>query len=115
MVHPECLPIPIPQGDPFYPPINITTGRPFCLAFTRCSKNGKIAKKNREITQNEKKCSASLKGFSSFFAKLFSCLVFETLKNQPICVAENLGENEGKNRVQFAFKKSFTYWHHFLM
>ena len=23
------------QGDPFYPPINITTGRPFCLAFTR--------------------------------------------------------------------------------
>ena len=57
MVHPECLPIPIPQGmfrsfhiischfrsfhiilfsgDPFYPPINITTGRPFCLAFTR--------------------------------------------------------------------------------
>ena len=35
VVHPECLPIPIPQGDPFYPPINITTGRPFCLAFTR--------------------------------------------------------------------------------
>ena len=34
-VHPECLPIAIPQGDPFYPPINITTGRPFCLAFTR--------------------------------------------------------------------------------
>ena len=34
-VHPECLPIPVPKGDPFYPPINITTGRPFCLAFTR--------------------------------------------------------------------------------
>ena len=34
-VHPECLPVPVPQGDPFYPPINITTGRPFCLAFTR--------------------------------------------------------------------------------
>ena len=97
MVHPECLPIPIPQGDPFYPPINITTGRPFCLAFTRCSKNGKIAKKNREITQNEKKCSASLKRLFFIFCEvIFIYLGFETLKNQPICVAENLGENEEK-------------------
>ena len=34
-VHPECLPISIPQGDPFYPQINITSGRDFCLGFTR--------------------------------------------------------------------------------
>ncbi|XP_040565059.1 uncharacterized protein [Lepeophtheirus salmonis] len=34
-IHPECLPIPVPKGDPFYPSINITTGKPFCLAFTR--------------------------------------------------------------------------------
>ena len=58
VVHPECLPIPIPQGDPFYPPINITTGRPFCLAFTRCSKN----EKNRAISRNFlfKKCGKNL-------------------------------------------------------
>ena len=34
-VHPECLPIPVPQGDPFFPAINQTTGKPFCLSFTR--------------------------------------------------------------------------------
>ena len=34
-IHPECLPIEVPQGDPFYPQINITSGRPLCLAFTR--------------------------------------------------------------------------------
>jgi peroxidase len=34
-VHPECLPIPIPQGDPYFPQINITSGKEFCLAFTR--------------------------------------------------------------------------------
>merc|ERR1719305_908857 len=34
-IHPECLPISIPQGDPFYPQVNITSGKDFCLAFTR--------------------------------------------------------------------------------
>ena len=34
-VHPECLPIPVPKGDPFYPETNRTTGEPFCLPFTR--------------------------------------------------------------------------------
>ena len=34
-VHPECLPIPVPKGDPFYPDTNRTTGEPFCLPFTR--------------------------------------------------------------------------------
>jgi peroxidase len=34
-IHPECLPIPVPKGDPFYPRVNITSGKPFCLAFTR--------------------------------------------------------------------------------
>ena len=68
VVHPECLPIPIPQGDPFYPPINITTGRPFCLAFTRCSKNGKIAKKIVKSRKMKKKCSASLKRLFFIFS-----------------------------------------------
>lgn len=34
-VHPECLPIPVPDNDPFYPSVNISSGRPFCIAFTR--------------------------------------------------------------------------------
>lgn len=34
-VHPECLPIEIPEGDPYFPKINITSGREFCLGFTR--------------------------------------------------------------------------------
>ena len=34
-VHPECLPIEVPEGDPYFPKINITSGREFCLGFTR--------------------------------------------------------------------------------
>lgn len=34
-VHPECMPIPIPHGDHFYPQINQTTGAPVCIAFMR--------------------------------------------------------------------------------
>ena len=34
-VHPECLPIPVPNNDPYYPSVNISSGRPFCIAFTR--------------------------------------------------------------------------------
>ncbi|XP_071043918.1 uncharacterized protein [Parasteatoda tepidariorum] len=34
-IHPECLPITIPPNDPFYPPINKTTGRPSCISFVR--------------------------------------------------------------------------------
>jgi hypothetical protein len=34
-VHPECMPIPVPAGDPYYPPVNATTGRPLCFSFMR--------------------------------------------------------------------------------
>ncbi|KAK7069012.1 hypothetical protein SK128_018576, partial [Halocaridina rubra] len=34
-VHPECWPIPVPDNDPYYPSVNISSGRPFCIAFTR--------------------------------------------------------------------------------
>ena len=34
-VHPECWPIPVPSHDPYYPAVNISSGRPFCIAFTR--------------------------------------------------------------------------------
>jgi len=35
VVHPECWPIPVGEGDPHFPSINRTTGLPLCLAFTR--------------------------------------------------------------------------------
>ncbi|XP_063223065.1 uncharacterized protein LOC134531301 [Bacillus rossius redtenbacheri] len=34
-VHPECFPIPIPEGDPYFPHVNISTGRPLCIPVTR--------------------------------------------------------------------------------
>ncbi|VVC36103.1 Hypothetical protein CINCED_3A021410 [Cinara cedri] len=34
-VHPECMPIPIPSGDPYYPQVNISTGHRMCLPFMR--------------------------------------------------------------------------------
>jgi hypothetical protein len=34
-VHPECWPIPIPSNDPFFPKVNLQTGRPVCMSFTR--------------------------------------------------------------------------------
>lgn len=34
-IHPECLPIPVPKNDPFFPSTNVSNGQPFCLAFTR--------------------------------------------------------------------------------
>lgn len=34
-VHPECMPIPIPRGDHFYPQINETSGQRVCIAFMR--------------------------------------------------------------------------------
>nr|XP_045625957.1 uncharacterized protein LOC123775117 isoform X1 [Procambarus clarkii] len=34
-VHPECFPIHIPPNDPFFPPVNISSGQPFCMPLTR--------------------------------------------------------------------------------
>lgn len=34
-VHPECMPIEVPTGDPYYPQVNYTTGKRFCLPFMR--------------------------------------------------------------------------------
>ena len=34
-VHPECWPIEVPQNDPYFPPVDVSSGRPFCIAFTR--------------------------------------------------------------------------------
>ncbi|KAA0192579.1 Heme binding peroxidase-1 [Hyalella azteca] len=35
VTHPECFPIHVPPNDPFFPPVNISTGKPFCLPLTR--------------------------------------------------------------------------------
>ncbi|KAK8737060.1 hypothetical protein OTU49_004780, partial [Cherax quadricarinatus] len=32
---PECFPIHIPPNDPFFPPVNISSGQPFCMPLTR--------------------------------------------------------------------------------
>jgi hypothetical protein len=34
-VHPECFPIPVPEDDPYFPKVNITTGKPMCIPVTR--------------------------------------------------------------------------------
>nr|CAD7425232.1 unnamed protein product [Timema monikensis] len=34
-VHPECFPIPVPEGDPYFPRVNISTGKPTCIPVTR--------------------------------------------------------------------------------
>lgn len=35
VVHPECWPIQVPDGDPYFPAINRTSAKPHCLPFTR--------------------------------------------------------------------------------
>ncbi|KAF2367927.1 hypothetical protein FHG87_001306 [Trinorchestia longiramus] len=35
VLHPECFPIHIPNNDPFFPPVNISSGQPFCMPLTR--------------------------------------------------------------------------------
>jgi peroxidase len=35
LVHPECMPIPVPLGDPYYPPLNATTRQTKCFSFMR--------------------------------------------------------------------------------
>ncbi|CAG0881342.1 unnamed protein product [Darwinula stevensoni] len=34
-VHPECFPIGVPGNDPFFPPVDVNTGRPRCINFVR--------------------------------------------------------------------------------
>uniref|UniRef100_A0A6A7FZ72 Peroxidasin-like protein n=1 Tax=Hirondellea gigas TaxID=1518452 RepID=A0A6A7FZ72_9CRUS len=35
VLHPECFPIGIPRNDPFFPPVNISSGQPICMPVTR--------------------------------------------------------------------------------
>ncbi|XP_071536365.1 uncharacterized protein [Panulirus ornatus] len=51
-VHPECWPIPVPDNDPFYPAVNISSGRPFCIAFTRSLPGQQTLGPREQINQN---------------------------------------------------------------
>lgn len=46
-VHPECFPIQVPNGDPYFPKVNISTGKPMCIPFTR-SMPGQLTLGHRE-------------------------------------------------------------------
>lgn len=58
-VHPECLPIPVPDNDPFYPSVNISSGRPFCIAFTRSLPGQQTLGAREQINQNTAYLDAS--------------------------------------------------------
>ncbi|XP_046660849.1 chorion peroxidase isoform X2 [Homalodisca vitripennis] len=51
-VHPECMPIPVPSGDPFYPQINITSGARVCLPFMRSMPGQQRLGSREQINQN---------------------------------------------------------------
>ncbi|KAK6624368.1 hypothetical protein RUM44_011227 [Polyplax serrata] len=51
-IHPECMPIPIPHGDPHYPQINETNGAPICLAFMRSLPGQQYLGPREQINQN---------------------------------------------------------------
>ncbi|MCL4120727.1 UNVERIFIED_CONTAM: hypothetical protein GTU68_004371 [Idotea baltica] len=51
-VHPECWPIPVPDNDPYFPSVNISSGRPFCIAFTRSLPGQQTLGPREQINQN---------------------------------------------------------------
>ncbi|KAK4300435.1 hypothetical protein Pmani_027361 [Petrolisthes manimaculis] len=51
-VNPECWPIPVPDNDPFFPSVNISSGRPFCIAFTRSLPGQQTLGPREQINQN---------------------------------------------------------------
>ncbi|KAL0279058.1 UNVERIFIED_CONTAM: hypothetical protein PYX00_000696 [Menopon gallinae] len=51
-VHPECMPIPIPRGDHFYPQINQTSGQRVCIAFMRSLPGQQHLGPREQINQN---------------------------------------------------------------
>lgn len=75
-VHPECNPFPIPQGDHFYPELNVTSGERLCFPFMRSLPGQQTLGPREQINQNtafldasqiygENTCLANkLRGFS---------------------------------------------------
>ena len=51
-VHPECWPIPVPRNDPYFPALNISSGRPHCIAFTRSLPGQQRLGPREQLNQN---------------------------------------------------------------
>ena len=58
-VHPECWPIPIPSNDPFFPRVDVRTGRPLCMSFTRSLAGQQRLGPREQIDQNSAYIDAS--------------------------------------------------------
>ena len=51
-MHPECWPIPVPRNDPYFPALNISSGRPHCIAFTRSLPGQQRLGPREQLNQN---------------------------------------------------------------
>jgi peroxidase len=51
-VHPECWPIPVPKNDPYFPPLNTSSGRAHCIAFTRSLPGQQRLGPREQVNQN---------------------------------------------------------------
>ncbi|CAB3370662.1 Hypothetical predicted protein [Cloeon dipterum] len=58
-VHPECMPIPVPPGDPYHPPLNNTNGRPKCFSFMRSLPGQLTIGPREQVNQNSAFLDAS--------------------------------------------------------
>jgi hypothetical protein len=48
-VHPECFPIPVPDDDPYFPKVNITSGKRMCIPVTRSMPGQLTLGKSQEL------------------------------------------------------------------
>ena len=76
-VHPECWPIPVPRNDPYFPALNISSGRPHCIAFTRSLPGQQRLGPREQLNQNTAFLDAS------------------QIYGQNICAADKLRQFQG--------------------
>ena len=76
-VYPECWPIPVPRNDPYFPALNISSGRPHCIAFTRSLPGQQRLGPREQLNQNTAFVDAS------------------HIYGQDICQADSLREFSG--------------------
>ena len=76
-MHPECWPIPVPRNDPYFPALNISSGRPHCIAFTRSLPGQQRLGPREQLNQNTAFVDAS------------------QIYGQDICQADSLREFSG--------------------